>query len=40
MAWRRVIVCEEPIETLPPPCGGTLFRRVIVRKEEYGVNTR
>ncbi len=24
MAWRRVIVCEETIENLPPPCGETL----------------
>ncbi len=40
MAWRRVIVCEETIENLPPPCGETLFSRVTVRKEEDGVNTR
>ncbi len=36
MAWRRVIVCEETIENLPPPCGETLFSRVTVRKEESG----
>ncbi len=24
MAWRRVIVCKETIENLPPPCGETL----------------
>ncbi len=40
MTWRRVIVCEEPTENLPPPCGETLFSQVTVRKEEYGVNTR
>ncbi len=30
------LVCEEPIENLLPPCGEKLFRRVTVRKEEYG----
>ncbi len=40
MAWRRGVVCEEPIENLAPPCGETLFSRVTVKKEESGIDTR
>ncbi len=30
------LVCEEPIENLPPPCGEKLLSLDTVRKGEYG----